>query len=132
MGAWRAAAAILASSASVKARRADDVDDARIGGEPRKLDRGAWACEIENSFRFGDDLERIGADRDADRADTGDRADVGADQAANGPLDGAGDGAALCLVHRTNELLAHAAGNAHHGDLHQATSTSKRMKCAGI
>ena len=85
--AWRAAAAILASSSGRAAGRADDMDDARLRGVAGEFDGRRRHGEVEHAVGLGEGRQRIVGDRHVDRADAGDLAGILAEMRRAGALD---------------------------------------------
>ena len=70
----------MAWSSAAEPGGADDSDDARLGGEPGKGDRGLRRGEIEHAMNLGKDRQRIVGDGDAEGPEPRHLAQIAADR----------------------------------------------------
>ena len=75
--------------------RADDIDDARLSGEPGESDRGLRRGEIEHAMNLGEDRQRIVGDGDAEGPEPCHLAQIAADRGRALGLDAGGEHAAF-------------------------------------
>ena len=114
-----------------EARRADDMNDARLSGEGREGDGRGGRGEIEHAVDIGEHGERIVGDGDAERVEPGDLADIAADRRRALDLDAAGDGAARRRHERAGQRLAHAPSGPENSQFH-LTHGLVRRRCCGV
>ena len=112
IGAWRAAAAILGEVGLGQAGGADDMGDARLGGQRRHLDARRGGGEIDDSVGGERRRQRVVADHDPARADAGDEAGVRAERRRALAFDRGGERHARRLGDRLDQHPSHAPGGA--------------------
>ena len=108
--------------------RADDIDDARLSGEPGESDRGLRRGEIEDAMNLGEDRQRIVGDGDAEGPEPCHLAQIAADRGRALGLDAGGEHAAFRRGNGPGKRLPHAACGAKHSELHlgHGQRTTKR------
>jgi len=102
----------------VEAGRADHVRDLGLRRELGVRDGGRRHREVDHRVGLGEEIERIVADREAERPEADQFPEIAANRVGLGGLGPAGDLAALGRVHGAEQHAAHAPGAADDSDLH--------------
>ena len=97
-------------------RRADDVNDARLGGQSRQLHRNPGCCEIDDRLGVGKQRGSVVNQHDAQRLKAGKTASVLAEIRMGFSLQSARQHAVLGFANDTDKDAAHAARGSGYDD----------------
>ena len=118
MVAWRAAASILASSASERPVVPMTWTMRALSRQRGEFDGRGRRGEVEHAVDLGKEGQGIVGDGDAERLESRHLADIAAERGRALGLDAAGDRAARGLGQHAGQRLAHAPGSSQHGNFH--------------